>query len=341
MLGRVRRDRAVVEQLREPDDRVERRAQLVRHVREELALEPVGLRDPPVLHLELDRALANLLELAPLAQVDDRGADQAAVTGEPHEVELRRNELAGSVDEQPFERRDVGAGREPITELARDDGRCAAVRLLGCGHRGEREVAQLARRQPEQPLGRAVGVEDAASLEIVGDERFGRELERRAVALFARPQLALGGDPCAAFGRFAQRALDRRNEAHRPILRQEVERARVQCGNSVRFVRSSRDHDARQIVCAALLDRLQPAEAGNHPVRDHQIPRLRKCCRKLGRVCGASGLYLVAAAPDLAQQDPIIVIRVLDDEQLKGFRRVAQSTTCPIARLSQQYLMLS
>ena len=46
VLRRDRPDLAVVHQLGEADDRVERRAQLVRHVGEELALEPVGLLHP-------------------------------------------------------------------------------------------------------------------------------------------------------------------------------------------------------------------------------------------------------------------------------------------------------
>ena len=62
---------AVVQQLGEADDRVERRAQLVRHVREELALEPVRFLDAAVLQLELDRAPADLLDAAALAQIDD------------------------------------------------------------------------------------------------------------------------------------------------------------------------------------------------------------------------------------------------------------------------------
>ena len=76
VLRRRRIDLAVVQQLGEADDRVERRAQLVRHVREELALEPVRFLDAAVLQLELDRAPANLLDAAPLAQVDDADAQQ-------------------------------------------------------------------------------------------------------------------------------------------------------------------------------------------------------------------------------------------------------------------------
>ena len=44
---------AVVHELREPDDGVEGSAQLMGHVREELALQPVGLLHPQVLLLEL------------------------------------------------------------------------------------------------------------------------------------------------------------------------------------------------------------------------------------------------------------------------------------------------
>ena len=45
-------DLAVVHQLGEADDRVERRAQLVRHVGEELALQPAGLLDLAVLFFQ-------------------------------------------------------------------------------------------------------------------------------------------------------------------------------------------------------------------------------------------------------------------------------------------------
>ena len=41
-------------------------------------------------------------------------------------------------------------------------------------------------------------------------QRFGCELERRAIPLLGEPQLALGGDARAPFAGFAQRALDRR-----------------------------------------------------------------------------------------------------------------------------------
>ena len=49
VVGGDRPDLPVVHELREADDRVERRAQLVRHVGEELALEAVRLLHPPVL----------------------------------------------------------------------------------------------------------------------------------------------------------------------------------------------------------------------------------------------------------------------------------------------------
>ena len=52
MLGRCHRHSARVQQLGEADDRVQRRAQLMRHVGEELALQPAGLEDLAVLGLQ-------------------------------------------------------------------------------------------------------------------------------------------------------------------------------------------------------------------------------------------------------------------------------------------------
>ena len=56
-----------LQQLDESDDRVERRAQLVRDVREELALRRVRARDFAVQPLELRRPLGDAHRLAPLA----------------------------------------------------------------------------------------------------------------------------------------------------------------------------------------------------------------------------------------------------------------------------------
>ena len=53
VLGGDRPHLAVVHELGEADDAVQRRAELVRHVRQELALEPVGLLQPLVLLLQL------------------------------------------------------------------------------------------------------------------------------------------------------------------------------------------------------------------------------------------------------------------------------------------------
>ena len=49
MLRRHRSDPAVVHKLGKADDAVERRAQLVRHIGEKLALQPVGFLDAAVL----------------------------------------------------------------------------------------------------------------------------------------------------------------------------------------------------------------------------------------------------------------------------------------------------
>ena len=79
--------------------------------------------------LELDRALADLFELAALAQIDDRGADQAIVPGEPHELELDGNRRAVLRDQQPLERRDLGSRVELLAELVRDGIRRTAIGL--------------------------------------------------------------------------------------------------------------------------------------------------------------------------------------------------------------------
>ena len=52
MVGRHRTDLAIMHKLREADDAVERRAQLVRHVGEKLALHPAGVLDQAVLFFQ-------------------------------------------------------------------------------------------------------------------------------------------------------------------------------------------------------------------------------------------------------------------------------------------------
>ena len=74
--------------------------------------EPVRLLDAAVLELELDRALADLLELAALAQIDHREAHESAlVAGEADEVDLGGNLLAARVAREPLERRELGCPR--------------------------------------------------------------------------------------------------------------------------------------------------------------------------------------------------------------------------------------
>ena len=80
--GRDRADLAIVHQLGEADDAVQGRAQLMRHVGEELALEAVGLLHAPVLLLQLFVLAAKLLAQAALVgDVADRSAHQDALAG--------------------------------------------------------------------------------------------------------------------------------------------------------------------------------------------------------------------------------------------------------------------
>ncbi|MDP3153452.1 MAG: hypothetical protein Q8N23_12310 [Archangium sp.] len=82
-LRHVGRDLLAVDQLGEADDRVERRAQLVRHVGEELALEPAGFVNAPVLHLEPQAARAEPLELLLLGEIEREGDDAVFVEQRP------------------------------------------------------------------------------------------------------------------------------------------------------------------------------------------------------------------------------------------------------------------
>ena len=66
MLGRALRDGTHLQQVGETDDGRQRRAQLVRHVGQELALEARGLQDLPVLALEFKRLLAGRVDEVPL-----------------------------------------------------------------------------------------------------------------------------------------------------------------------------------------------------------------------------------------------------------------------------------
>src|SRR5262249_11419284 len=74
-------DLAVVHELGEADDRVQRRAGRGRHVREELALEAIRFLDAAVLLLERGRLLADLVEealaLRHVAEDDDAAPDLA------------------------------------------------------------------------------------------------------------------------------------------------------------------------------------------------------------------------------------------------------------------------
>ena len=91
---------ALHEDLREADDRVHRRAQLVRHVRQELALQPVRLLDAPVGVGNLARALlqfagepGQLVDLAALVRLELADAQPLLLqVGHADEEEVRRAE---------------------------------------------------------------------------------------------------------------------------------------------------------------------------------------------------------------------------------------------------------
>ena len=117
-----RRERAVdaeVEQLRVADDGVERRAQLVAHRGEELALRPVRrLRVGPRGALSLDLARA-LLGAPPVGDVaNGHEPRRLAVPGDLDDAQLRRDRLAVGADEI-----DLGGGgaRDREAELGADE----------------------------------------------------------------------------------------------------------------------------------------------------------------------------------------------------------------------------
>ncbi|MEO7732459.1 MAG: hypothetical protein ABIY55_15930 [Kofleriaceae bacterium] len=107
-----------MQQVGKADDRVERRAQLVAHVGEELALQPVGLLHPPVVLLELLALAAQLLgaELLLLAQrlepatlrdvVDDRDEQLGGIELGDHELDREQR----AVRAQRLARAGVAAG---------------------------------------------------------------------------------------------------------------------------------------------------------------------------------------------------------------------------------------
>ena len=174
-------------QLGEADDRVERRAQLVRHVGEELALQPVGLEDAAV--LLLDRLVLQARRLGPLAFGDVAGdGDPGARPGRRHDADGELDLHLGAVGAQrrhldaPADQRAATAGgvaREPV-----------AVRLAK--GRRHQEIGQLAAEDVRFPkaeglLGRGIEFEHAAG-RVNRDHAVERDIDDGAVVRFAFAQ---------------------------------------------------------------------------------------------------------------------------------------------------------
>ncbi len=128
------------------------------------------------------------------------------------------------------------------------------------------------------------------------------------------------------FRRLSQRAFDRRHEPAWLVLRQEVERSGAQRRDRSLLVRGSRDHDARKVGAARTdhVQRLQPAESRHEPIADREVPRATERVLELGFTGYALRLHGIAAPLQLAQQDRVVVIRILDDKEsqrLRDFRR--------------------
>ena len=91
----------VLQQFDESDDRVERRAKLVRDVREELALRRVRARHLAVQSLELRRALGDANRLAALANDADAEKRDRRETQHPEHDPQRLDAAAVRDDERP------------------------------------------------------------------------------------------------------------------------------------------------------------------------------------------------------------------------------------------------
>ncbi len=123
---------AVLQQLDEADDGVERRAQLVRDVREKLALRRVGARNFAVQSLELSRTLGDANRLAPLAE-------QAKAEERDRRETQRPEQRAARID----------------AAVVRDDQRQTLVHWRRVAHRDKRlaAVATIARGERRRIAG--------------------------------------------------------------------------------------------------------------------------------------------------------------------------------------------
>jgi hypothetical protein len=149
---------------------------------------------------------------------------------------------------------------------------------------GQRQ--ELLPRVAEQTHHARIRVEDAARVDVVGDDRLRRELEVQSKALLAEPELLLGELSRGSVASLAKRALDRRDEPQRLVLREEVERTRTQRIDRRLLTRCPRDHDAWKLGLSRLheLECLLSAEAREQPVRRQQVPWLVERASKRSRI---------------------------------------------------------
>jgi len=163
---------------------------------------------------QLERALTRLLELSPLAQIDQRQSrDPHTGAGEQHDVDLDGNRRAAGIDDRPLERRDRDPRTRAIDQLHHDEQRFTPVGQLRRAVLREARGAHLGERPAKQLQRRHVRVDQRRAIEIDREQGLGRILERGAVAFLALAQRAFDLDPRAALGILAQRALDRRDRS--------------------------------------------------------------------------------------------------------------------------------
>src|SRR5438445_371064 len=188
VLPRHRTDLAVVHELGEPDDPVQRRPKLVGHVRQKLALEPTRLLETPVLLLPC------FFEPSAIRNVADRAGDQHPLFGfQRAQADLDRDLRAVLAESKELE----ACPHRPYARIREEPRPMAVVAPAEpLGHEDlDRASKQLLTLVAEEPFGLRVH-EDDLPLAIDDHDGIGRRLEQspelrlRALALADVPDRA-------------------------------------------------------------------------------------------------------------------------------------------------------